>query len=125
MMEMDSAICVDAETTTLTFIVHNARAINSKALFAMVDVEVQIAGVTIDIVGVQARRLLDGGTSVSLPTFKDEGGVWRHRLVKWRPGRGGTGGERPRSTRQSRTPRYPPHAHDDAAHSRASSRSRI
>jgi hypothetical protein len=77
MMEMDSAICVDAETTTLTFIVHNARAINSKALFAMVDVEVQIAGVTIDIVGVQARRLLDGGTSVSLPTFKDEGGVWR------------------------------------------------
>jgi stage V sporulation protein G len=27
--------------------------------------------------GVQARRLPEGGTSVSLPTFKDEGGVWR------------------------------------------------
>jgi hypothetical protein len=38
---------------------------------------VRIAGVAFEIMGVQARRLPEGGTSVCLPTFKDEGGVWR------------------------------------------------
>jgi len=67
----------DADTVSVTFTVSNARRIDSKILFALVDVEVQIAGVAFDIMGVQARRLPEGGTSVALPTFKDEGGIWR------------------------------------------------
>ena len=67
----------EADTVSVTFTVSNARPVDSKVLFALVDVEVQIAGVAFDIMGVQARRLPEGGTSVSLPTFKDEGGVWR------------------------------------------------
>jgi stage V sporulation protein G len=66
-----------AETVTITFIVRNARPVDSKTLFALVDVEVQIAGIAFDIMGVQARRLPDGGSSICLPTFKDEGGTWR------------------------------------------------
>lgn len=67
----------EVETVPLTFAVSNARAVDSKILFALVDVEVQIAGVAFDIIGVQARRLPEGGTAVCLPTFKDEGGIWR------------------------------------------------
>ncbi len=67
----------NAETVTVTFTVRNARPVDSKTLFALVDVEVQIAGVAFDIMGVQARRLPDGGSSICLPTFKDEGGNWR------------------------------------------------
>jgi hypothetical protein len=60
----------------VTFTVANARPVDSKSLFALVDVEMQIAGVTFEIRGVQARRIANGGTSVELPTFKD-GPIWR------------------------------------------------
>jgi hypothetical protein len=60
----------------VTFTVANARTVDSKSLFALVDVEMQIAGVTFEIRGVQARRIANGGTSVELPTFKD-GSTWR------------------------------------------------
>jgi stage V sporulation protein G len=60
----------------VTFTVANARTVDSKSLFALVDVEMQIAGVTFEIRGVQARRIANGGTSVELPTFKD-GPTWR------------------------------------------------
>lgn len=59
------------DTAVLTFVVSNARRIASKTLFAMVDVEVQLAGVAFLIQGVQARRLPQAGTSVHLPTFRD------------------------------------------------------
>jgi stage V sporulation protein G len=74
---MDGLDYREPDTVPLTFTVTNARPVRSKALFAMVDVEVQIAGVAFEIMGVQARRLPEGGTSISLPTFKDEGGAWR------------------------------------------------
>jgi hypothetical protein len=60
----------------VTFTVAAARPVDSKSLFALVDVEMQIAGVTFDIRGVQARRIANGGTSVELPTFKG-GPTWR------------------------------------------------
>ena len=65
------------DTTCVTFVVSNARSIASKTIFALVDVEVQIAGIGFGILGVQARREPDGQTSVRLPTFKDSGGTWR------------------------------------------------
>ncbi len=46
-------------------------------MFALVDVEVWVADVTFEIMGVQARRTPGGKTAVGLPTFKDGGGAWR------------------------------------------------
>ena len=68
-------------TALLTFTVRNARPVSSKALFALVDVEFQLAGVSLLIQGVQARRLATGGTSVHLPTCKDPNGAWRPAIV--------------------------------------------
>jgi hypothetical protein len=65
------------DTTQITFTVSNARSVASKTIFALVDVEVQIAGIAFGIIGVQARSETDGQTSVRLPTFKDSGGTWR------------------------------------------------
>ena len=73
---MDDANQDGADTIAVTFSVSNARRIDSRVLFALVDVEVRVAGVAFDILGVQARRLPEGGTVVCLPTFKDEGGAW-------------------------------------------------
>jgi len=64
------------ECTSITCTVRNARPVESRLLFALVDVDVEIAGVTIAISGVQARRLTSGGTSVHLPTYKGPDGIW-------------------------------------------------
>jgi hypothetical protein len=68
---------IEAGCELVTFTVANARPVDAKTLFALVDVEIQIAGVAFTIRGVQARRIPNGGTSVELPTFKDSGGIWR------------------------------------------------
>jgi hypothetical protein len=65
------------DTTLVTFSVTNARAISGKILFALVDVEIQIAGVSFSILGVQARNAPNGCTSVQLPTYRDTNGEWR------------------------------------------------
>lgn len=67
----------EAGTAQVGFTVRNARPIVGKSLFALADVEMRVAGVIFAILGVQARRLPDGGTTVSLPTFKDADGSWR------------------------------------------------
>ena len=68
---------LQAETVTVNFAVSNARSIDSKTLFALVDVEVTIAGIAFEILGVQARREADGCTSIRLPTYKDATGAWQ------------------------------------------------
>jgi hypothetical protein len=55
----------------VTFSVANARAISGKFLFALVDVEMHIAGVSFAILGIQARNAPNGCTSVHLPTYRD------------------------------------------------------
>jgi hypothetical protein len=60
---------IESGAELVTFTVANARPVDSKSLFALVDVEMQITGVTFEIRGVQARRIANGGTSVELPTF--------------------------------------------------------
>jgi stage V sporulation protein G len=77
---MDYEDVVEAETVAMSFVVTNARPVDSRTLFALVDVEMRIAGVTFGIIGVQARREPDGKTSVCLPTFKDADGVWRSAI---------------------------------------------
>jgi DNA-binding cell septation regulator SpoVG len=66
----------EAETERVTFTIANLRTINSKSLHALVDVEVQVAGLSFVIVGVQVRRG-SGGLSASLPTHRDVNGAWR------------------------------------------------
>jgi hypothetical protein len=71
----------ERDSEVVSFVVTNARPVGRmRNLFALVDVEIQIAGVTFTIVGVQARRLAGGGTSVELPTVKDESGAWRSAI---------------------------------------------
>jgi DNA-binding cell septation regulator SpoVG len=66
----------EAETERVTFTIANPRTVNSKSLYALVDVEVQVAGLSFVIVGVQARRG-SSGLSVSLPTLRDVNGAWK------------------------------------------------
>lgn len=67
----------EADTTAVRFTVGNARRVESKSVFALVDVAIEIAGVELSILGVQARREPDEKTSVRLPTFKDANGSWQ------------------------------------------------
>ena len=64
------------ETAVVTFVVTNPRRIDSRKLFALVDVEMEIAGVSFVIQGVQARKV-PAGTSIHLPTYKDQDGAWQ------------------------------------------------
>jgi hypothetical protein len=66
-----------AATEPVSFAVTRARPINSKNIFALVDVEMRIADVTFWILGVQGRRLPNGGSSVGLPAYRDTDGQWR------------------------------------------------
>ena len=62
---------LEAETVVMNFTVSNPRPIDSKTLFALVDVELAF-----EILGVQARREPDGCTSIRLPTYKDPTDAW-------------------------------------------------
>lgn len=67
--------------TFVTCIVSNARPTASKVVFALVDVELEVAGVAFLIQGVQARHLETGGTSIHLPTYKDTNGLFRPAIL--------------------------------------------
>ena len=70
------AMADEAETERVTFTIANPRTVNSKSLYALVDVEVQVAGLSFGIIGVQIRHG-SGGLSVHLPTHRDVNGAWR------------------------------------------------
>ncbi len=74
---MESQPSAESDTAVVTFTVGDARPVDSKTLSALVDVDVQLSGLSFLISSVQARRLPDGGTSVHLPTFRDKDGHWR------------------------------------------------
>jgi stage V sporulation protein G len=64
------------ETERVTFTIANPRVIKSKSLYALVDVDLQVAGVSFRIIGIQIRRDR-GGLTVHLPTLRDVTGNWR------------------------------------------------
>jgi hypothetical protein len=66
----------DAETERVTFTIANLQTINSKRLYALVDVEVQVSALSFAIMVVQIRRGSDG-LSVHLPTHRDVHGAWK------------------------------------------------
>jgi hypothetical protein len=65
-----------ADTELVTFTIANLRTISSKRLYALVDVELQVAGLSFRSIGVQVRRGI-GGLSVHLPTHRDVNGAWK------------------------------------------------
>jgi hypothetical protein len=66
----------DADTERVTFTIANLRSINSKRLYALVDVEIRVAGLSFRIIGVQVQRV-GGALSVHLPTLRDVNGAWK------------------------------------------------
>ena len=66
----------DADTERVTFTIANLRTINSKRLYALVDVEIRVAGRSFRIIGVQIRRG-SGGLSVHPPPHRDVNGAWK------------------------------------------------
>lgn len=74
----------DDENALVTCTVRNARPVDSRSLFALVDVDIEIVGVMLTICGVQARRMTSGGASVHFPTYKGTDGVW-YSAVKLPP----------------------------------------
>ena len=65
-----------AETQCVTFTISDARVVNSKNLYALVDVEIDVAGIPFRILGVQIRHT-GHGLAVFLPTQRDFRGVWK------------------------------------------------
>lgn len=65
------------EYEPVTFTVANCQALQTKTVFALVDVEIVVAGVAFWVKGVQARHLPGGGTSIHLPTYRTPAGTWR------------------------------------------------
>jgi hypothetical protein len=61
----------------VTCVVRNARRVVSRSLFALVDADIVIDGITFSICGIQARRSIDGLVSVQMPTYKAADGSWR------------------------------------------------
>jgi len=69
-------VAEDAETERVTFTIANLRTLNGKRLYALVDVEVQVAGLSFGVLGVQIRRD-SNGLSVHLPTYRNTQGLWK------------------------------------------------
>ena len=74
-MEIDSP-----DYQEVTFAVTNCQPMQTKSVFALVDVEMLVGGVGLWIRGIQARHLAGGGTSIYLPTYRTPTGSWRAAL---------------------------------------------
>ena len=67
----------NTEYLAVNFTVVNCEPLQSKTVFALVDIEMSVCGVEFSIRGVQARHLAGGGTSIHLPTYRAPDGSWR------------------------------------------------
>jgi hypothetical protein len=80
----ECAVTEDAETEQteqVTFTIANLRAVAARDLFALLDVEVRVAGLSFWIMGVQGRRARNGGALIQLPTYRDTDGRARPAVV--------------------------------------------
>ena len=69
------------QTEQVTFTIANLRAVAARDLFALLDVEVRVAGLSFWIMGVQGRRARNGGALIQLPTYRDTDGRARPAVV--------------------------------------------
>jgi hypothetical protein len=67
----------ETDTAPVSFTILRVRAIETKHVYALIDVELSIAGICFTIAGIQARHLAQGGTSINLPKYRDADGTWR------------------------------------------------
>jgi len=65
------------DTETVSIAILNLQHVHSKSVFALMDVELILHGVSFRIHGVQARHVPGGGTSIHLPTYRTANGTWR------------------------------------------------
>lgn len=64
------------DTAPVSFSLLNFRPVESRVIYAMGDVELDICGVAITLHGVTCRNLANGGTSVHLPQSRNDRGEW-------------------------------------------------
>ena len=66
-----------SETEPVQITVVAVRQFAGRSIFAFIDVELVIAGVSLTIHGIQARHVTPHGTSIHLPTYRAEGNAPR------------------------------------------------
>lgn len=66
-----------SETEPVHITVAAIRPVAGRSIFAFIDVELVIAGVSLTIHGIQARHVAPHGTSIHLPTYRAEGNAAR------------------------------------------------
>ena len=66
-----------SETESVQITVAAVRPVAGRSIFAFIDVELVIAGVSLTIHGIQARHVAPHGTSIHLPTYRAEGNAPR------------------------------------------------
>jgi hypothetical protein len=65
------------ESEPMLISILNLEHIHSKSVYALMDIEPVLNGVSFRIHGVQARYVAGGGTSIHLPTYRTASGTWR------------------------------------------------
>jgi len=68
---------VMSETEPVQITIATVRPVAGRSIFAFIDVELVIAGVSLTIHGIQARHVAPHGTSIHLPTYRAEGNAPR------------------------------------------------
>jgi hypothetical protein len=70
-----------ADTAKVDCTIVRVKPLEGTRVYALIDIELNIAGVLFGIRGIQARHLSSGGTSIHLPMFRDTDGQWRGAVV--------------------------------------------
>ena len=68
------------ESEPISISILNLEQVHSKSVYALMDIELALNGVSFRIHGVQARHVAGGGTSIYLPTYRTASGTWRAAL---------------------------------------------
>jgi|SRR5579859_85147 len=72
------------ESEPVSICILNLEQVHSKSVYALMDIELVLNGVSFRIHGVQARHVAGGGTSIHLPTYRTASSTW-HAAVSLRP----------------------------------------
>jgi hypothetical protein len=71
-------IIMDTQPVSITVL--RVEPLEGKSVYAMLSVELVVAGILIEINGITARHLPAGGTAVYLPQHRTPAGEWRSSL---------------------------------------------
>jgi hypothetical protein len=68
-------------SSAISITVLSVKPVKLGRIFAFASVEIDIDGVPIVVDGIRAMRAIPSGARVDLPTFRDEGGIWRRAIT--------------------------------------------